>query len=348
MSICRSIDKLFHFPSRTLMASLAFCFLSLHHLQAQKTFLAKDNDVDRSPNLSIGGTIFGIDLYGPNLAVFIEGKLTYRFKKERAWIRGHYTIAFGDRARAVTESSSAQEALPADGTQALRNIGGSVGYNFIKKTDYQVAKATFFGNSARKEIKLPLKSFRLYGLHAGYEQFRSILASESTMNYTGTVVENSLKDSILVSGNATPMFHETIISFGIHKQRIEHYVVQVNYGGELSYYTNKTSQLWYADFLFGMNMQLEDLLIPLNGNAPNSNPKNPGNINDPYNFYRVDINKSYKKIPIGGRVGFETITLKHAGLMVGGELGFRPGIMDPTFNFYLLMRIGLMLNFKAK
>jgi len=315
----------------------------------QSTFTLKDNAIEDSPNLSIGGTLFGADIYNPNLAFFIEGKLNYRLKKELGWIKANYTLAFGDRLESVTESSTSQDALPANGTQPLRDIGLSLGYNFIKRVDVKLARATFLNRTKSKKITLPLKQYRLYGLHAGYEMFRTIVAQGSTASYTGTIVENSLKGKTVIAGNATPMLNMQIVSLGIHRHYIEHWKVQVNNGGEITDYSSRSVSTLYADFLFGMKILFDDVMVPLNMNAPNSSTITTGNsMNDPYNYYRADINGSYKKMPIGGRIGWEQSVLKSVGLTSCAEIGFRPGIIDPVYNLYIMLKFGLMLNFKAK
>lgn len=316
---------------------------------AQNTFTLKDNDLNNSPNLSFGATAFGIDYGEPNLALFVEGKLVYRFKKEKAWVKANYTYAFVDRLRARTESENYADAIPADGTQPFKDIGLSLGFNLIKREDIRLAKATFlFLRSGRnKKISIPIRKYRLYGIHGGYEKFQTILSSESTTSYTGTITESALIGQTITAQDATPMFHVDIISFGIHRQYIEHYKLQVNNNGELTDYSMKSSATLYADFLFGTNMVLDDILVPLNINAPNTNPQNSGT-NKSYNFYRANINDSYRKVAIGGRIGYEKITLKPLGGMVGAEFGFRPGIIDPTYNFYFMLKLGFMFNVKAK
>lgn len=326
-----------------------FVFLIQSYALTQNTFTLKDNDLNNSPNLSIGATVFGIDFGEPNLALFVEGKLVYRFKKEKAWIKANYSLAFVDRLRASTESENYGDAIPADGTQPFKNLGLCLGFNLIKREDIRLARATFlFLRSGRKsKITIPIRKYRLYGIHGGYEKFQTILSSESTTTYTGTIVENSLAGQTVTAENATPMFHADIISFGIHRQFIEHYKLQVNTNGELTEYSMKSSSTVYADFLFGTNMLLDDILVPLNINAPNTNPQN-SNSNTSYNFYRANINSSYRKVPIGGRIGWEKITLKPLGGSVGAEFGFRPGIIDPTYNFYFMLKFGFMFNVKAK
>jgi hypothetical protein len=308
----------------------------------------KDNDLDNSRNLSIGGTILGVDLYDPNLNMFIEGKLCYRLKKENGWLKANYSLAYADRLEEITESSSSQEAIPAEGTKPLKTYGLSIGYNFIKRQDFQVTKATFLRRSSVKSIKLPVKSLRLYGIHIGLEYFRSIKAQGSTISYTGTINANFPKDTSIITGNATPMFSMNMISIGFHRQYVEHNVIQVNSSGTLTEYKTKYTSTFYADFLIGTKMVFEDILIPLNGNGPNSNPSNNNYSNTPYNFYRADINNSYKKIPVGGRIGWEKTGLGPVGSIVGWEFGFRPGIISPADNLYIMIKVGLSFNMKAK
>ncbi len=333
-------------PSISLML-LCLLLISGFTLKSQSNMFLKNNDLDRSKNLSIGGTIFGVDLYNPNLAFIIEGKLCYRIKHELGWVRAHYTLGWLDRIEAVTESSSSQEAVPANGTQPLRNIGGSIGINFIKREQYKIAKGIFL-NSNRKDIKIPVKFLRLYGIHAGYEQFRTVIAQGSTTSYTGTVSKD-YPSTVTVEATGTPMFHMTMLSLGIHRQLLEHYTLEVHSGGNVTEYKSRTTSLVFADFLFGMNMQLEDLLVPFNYNAPNTNQVKPsiGN-NDPFNFYAADINEGQKKIPFGGRLGVEQISLGPVGWNMGAEIGFRPGLMDPMFNLYILVKVGVSFNMRAK
>ena len=319
-------------------------------LYGQLNATVKDNVVENSRNLSIGGTLLGIDLYNPNLNFFIEGKLNYRFKKELGWIKGNYSVAFADRLEEITESTTAQEAVPANGTKPLKTYGLSFGYNFVRKEDFTITKATFLRRSGAKSVKLPVKSCRVYGVHVGLEYFRTIIAQGSSMSYTGNITANYPRDTTVVTGNATPMFSMKIISVGIHRQIIEHSVIQINNGGELKEYKNKGSSMVYADFLIGTSMTFENVLTPLNGNGPNANPANSygSNSNNPYNFYSVDINNSYKKVPIGGRIGWEHIGLGPVGSIIGFECGFRPGILKPADNAYIMMKIGLSFNVKAK
>lgn len=309
-----------------------------------------DNDLNRSSNLSIGGTFLGIDIYNPNLNFFAEGELFYRFKKERVWLRGNYKIAYGDRIEAVTEASSFGDAVPANGTQPLRSIGGTIGYNFKKKKTVAIARATFFNRVKTKSAKMALESWRLYGVHVGYDLFRTIVAQGSTTGYTGTSDESFLAGATINIGNATPMLNMTIISAGIHRQLLEHYVVEATNGSDGATIKNKSVNMVYADFLFGMNMIFDNVLVPFNSQAPNSAlpSGSGGNYNTAYNFYSVDINSSYKKIPIGGRIGWQQTTLNAVGLITGFEAGFRPGIVDPFYNLYLMFKIGISFNMRAK
>lgn len=309
-----------------------------------------DNDLNRSSNLSIGGTFLGIDIYNPNLNFFAEGELFYRFKKERVWVKGNYKIAYGDRIGEVTESESFGEAVPANGTQPLRSIGGTIGYNFKKKKLVDVARATFFNRVRTKSASMPLESWKLYGVHAGYDLFRTIVAQESTTGYTGTSNESFLAGTTININNATPMLNMNIVSLGIHRQILEHYVVEAKNGSSGIILKNKVIKMVYADFLFGMNMIFDDVLVPFNSLAPNSAPPNYGSGSNysAYNFYSVDINSSYKKIPVGGRIGWQKTTLKAVGLISGFEAGFRPGIVDPSFNLYLMFKLGISFNMRAK
>jgi hypothetical protein len=325
------------------------CLLWLFSLNMQAQIGASivDNAIDNSRNLSIGGTIIGADIYDPNLNFFIEGKLAYRFQKELGWIKAHYTRAYLDRIEEVLEPTS-YEALPAEGTQPLQNFGGSVGFNFKRKTVVMIARASFFNKL--ESITLPIKSYRLYGVHVGYENFRSILAQGSTISFTGTVSRDLQRDTVLVASHATPMFRMSMLSFGIHRQLIDHYEISVNDGSNATTFKNRTSSMVYVDFLFGMNMMFDDILIPLGRGGPNSNPDPNANSggSDPFNFYRADINNSYKKIPFGGRFGWEMTSLQAVGYSLGIEMGFRPGILDPLSNLYIAMRVGISFNARAK
>jgi hypothetical protein len=327
------------------------CFSSLlwlfsGSLQAQIGASIVDNEINNSRNLSIAGTIIGADIYDPNLNFFIEGKLAYRFQKELGWIRAHYTRAYFDRIEEVLEPNSFG-ALPADGTQPLQNFGGSVGFNFKRKTVVMIARASFFNKL--ESITLPIKSYRLYGVHVGYENFRSILAQGSTLSFTGTASRDLPRDTVLEAAHATPMFRMNMLSLGIHRQLIDHYEIAVNNGSDATIFKNRTSSLVYADFLFGMNMMLDDILIPLATRGPNANPDPYGTGgSDPFNFYRANINNSYKKIPFGGRLGWELTGLQSVGYSLGLEMGFRPGILDPLYNLYIAMRVGISFNARAK
>ncbi|MGZ3900390.1 MAG: hypothetical protein ACXVNO_06030 [Bacteroidia bacterium] len=310
-----------------------------------------DNDLDNSRNLSVGGTILGVDVFDPNLNMFVEGKMIYRFKKELGWINANYKVAWADRMDEVNESTSMEDAVPAGGSKALKNYGFSVGYNFIKKEDFKIARATFMNRSREKSMRLPVKSYRLYGVHVGYEYFRSIMAQGSTTSYTGHVVADYPRDTIVVAGNATPMLNMKIISIGIHRQFIEHSAMEVNSNGAFTNYKNKFSSMVYADFLIGTAMVFENILVPLGANGLNANPNNYSgsyNSNSPYNFYQVDINGSYKKIPIGARLGWEQVGLGPVGALMGVEAGFRPGIMGPGYNAYIMFKLGMTFNMKAK
>ncbi len=336
---------------RSLLSLLIFMCGVPTELYSQNTFTLKDNDLNNSPNLNIGFTVFGADIYNPNMAFFVEGKLSYRFKKELGWIKTNYTYAFADRLEAVTEAYDYSDALPAEGTQPLRNIGGSIGFNFIKRENIELAKASFhFMNRSRdSKITIPIRKYRMYGLHAGFEKFRTIIAQGSTTSYSGTIVEGSLNGTTVESGNATPMMNMNIISVGIHRQIISHYKLEINNNGEITNYSEKSISTVFADFLIGTSIQLDDIMVPMNKNAPNTNQNpNSNSSYEPYNYYRVDINNGVKKIPIGGRIGWEKIMLKPLGGMVGAEFGFRPGIVDPLYNLYIMMKIGFMFNFKAK
>lgn len=308
----------------------------------------KDNDLDNSKNLTFSSTIIGVDFYNPNLNFFIDGKMQYRLKKEIAWINASYKAAWADRFDEVSETSSAQEAVPVGGSKALKGYGLSAGYNFIKREDYKVARASFINNAGKRNIRLPVKSYRLYGAHAGFEYFRSILAQGSTISYSGTVVADFPRDTTLETGTATPMFHMNMISLGIHRQYVYHSVIELNSNGVLQDYKDKSTSMVYADFLIAPKIVFEDILIPLNGAAPNSNNTSSNYNNTPYNFYRVDINNSYKKIPIGGRIGWEQVRLGNVGTSFGAEFGFRPGIFGAGFNTYVLLKYGISFNFKAK
>ncbi len=328
-----------------------FCSLKSSLLFGQGSATVKDNNIDNSRNLTIGGTYFGADIYDPNLNLFIEGKIGYRFKKEKAWIKANYTIAFADRLEEITESTTSQWAVPAEGTKPLKTVGATIGFNFVRKEDFSLVKATFLKKSDMiKSVRLPVKSYRLYGIHVGYDYFRTIIAQGSTISFTGTAT-NFPKDTILSTPHATPMFSMNMISIGMHRQLIQHSVIQVNNGGELKEYKNKYISTFYADFLIGTKMTFENILVPLNGNGPNASSSNGGGsyaTNDPYNFYSVDINNSYKKIPVGGRIGWEYIGLGPVGGIVGFEFGFRPGIIAPADNLYLMMKFGISFNTKAK
>ncbi|MBL7920890.1 MAG: hypothetical protein JNJ40_11285 [Bacteroidia bacterium] len=324
-----------------------FCSIKSSLLFSQSAAI-KDNAINNSPNLTIGGTLLGVDIYDPNLNMFIEGKLGYRFKKEKAWIKANYTIAFADRLEEVTESNTSSWAVPAEGTKPLKTYGASIGFNLVRKEDFKLVKATFLKRSDIKSVKLPVKSYRSYGLHVGFDYFRSILAQGSTISFTGTAT-NFPKDTVLIASHATPMFSMNMITIGMHRQLVQHCVVQVNNGGELKEYKNKYISTFYTDFLIGTKMTFENILVPLNGNGPNANTSGGSYYsNDPYNFYSVDINGSYKKIPVGGRIGWEQIGLGPVGSIVGFEFGFRPGIINPADNIYLMMKIGMSFNMKAK
>ena len=339
-----------YFKSVSLLVVLSLLVLMPLKIwsQGQVGATIKDNKLEDSRNLTITATIIGLEVYNPNLNFFIEGKLLYRFKKELGWIKANYSLAYGDRIGQVIESSSSQEAIPANGTQPLRNIGGSIGFNFKRKEVYKVARASFF--QKRKTVDLRIKSYRLYGVHIGYESFRTIFAQGSTTSYTGTIHQGLPHDTSVITSDATPMFRMGIVSLGIHRQLVDHYEIEVSNGSGTAVYTNKSCSMVYADFLFGVNMTFDDLLIPLNGNGPNSNPQPYGNLggNDPFNFYQANINGSYKKIPVGARIGWELTGLKSVGYMVGVEAGFRPGIMDPLYNLYFSVKVGITFNIKAK
>jgi hypothetical protein len=62
----------------------------------------------------------------------------------------------------------------------------------------------------------------------------------------------------------------------------------------------------------------------------------------------VDINHSYSKVPFGARLGVEQISLSPVGLMMGLEIGFRPGIFDPFYNLYILAKVGISFNGRIK
>lgn len=333
---------------KQIIALFVSSLILLHNTgRAQLNFSLKDNDYYQSPNLSFGGNYIGVDLYTPNLAYFVEGKFCYRFAKEFGWLKGNYAIALGDRVEAITEGGDSQDGIPANGTQALKNVGVSVGINVIKREDLIAAKIKHEGKTT-KIVSVPVKISRTYGVHMGYESFRSVLAQGSTTSYTGTVVEASLKDSVLVASNATPMYNAKIASFGIHRQYMFYYVLQAGQGDNRTEYSQKRISTVYADFLFGTDMAVDNVLVPMNSRAPNANPKTNGNGNEAYNYYEVNINHNLRKIPFGARIGWEQITLKPVGLIVGGEIGFRPGIFNPLYNTYLTMKIGFMFNLKAK
>src|SRR6218665_2911407 len=332
---------------RCCLAGLLW-FLCLGMAQAQPGASIVDNEIDNSRNLSIGGTIIGVDVYDPNLNFFIEGKFAYRFQKEMGWVRGHYTRAYLDRIEEVMEPS-AYEALPANGTQPLQNFGGSVGFNFKRKRMYMLARASFFNKL--ESVTLPIRSYRLYGVHAGYENFRTILAQGSTISFTGTASRDLTRDTVLIAAHATPMLRMHMISLGIPRQLIDHYEISVNDGTSGTTYKNRTSSMVYADFLFGLNMMLDDILIPLGSRGLNANPDPSSGSQGgsaPFNFYRTNINSSYKKIPVGGRFGWELTGLQAVGYTMGLEVGFRPGILDPMYNLYIAMRVGISFNAKAK
>lgn len=324
---------------------LVLTLLAFIQVRSQGGARIKDNNLDNSKNLTISSTIFGIDTYNPNLNLFLDGKIQYRFKKETVWLNAQYKVAWADRLDEVTTSSSSQEAVPVEGTKPLKSYGLSVGYNFIKREDYKVARATFMNRSQSKSIRLPVKSYRLYGVHGGYDYFRSVVAQGSTMSYSGAIVADYPRDTIVNVNHATPMFHMNMISIGIHRQKIQHYEIEVVDGGSVKEYKSKMHSIVYADFLIGTAMTLDNILIPLNGAGQNANPNY---TNDPFNFYRVDVNNSYKKIPVGGRIGWEQVTLGTVGTSFGIEFGFRPGILGPDFNTYLLFKYGISFNFKAK
>jgi hypothetical protein len=277
--------------------------------------------------------------------MFIEGKLIYRLPKEIGWLNANYKIAWADRMDEVTEGTSYQDGIPANGTHALRDIGLSFGYNAIKKEDYKIARATFFNRNSSKSITIPVKSYRLYGVHAGLAKFRTILAQGSTTSYSGTV-SGFRKDTVLEISNATPMLNMNIISIGIHRQFIENSVLEINANGDLSETKSKFSSMVYADFLIGTGIVFDDLLVPLGDRGVNGNPNS--NNYEPYNYYPININESYKKIPIGGRIGWEQVRLGTVGMTSGFEVGFRPGIFGPLYNAYMLFKIGVSFNFKAK
>lgn len=344
-----SIHSILFLRSTAVKLFILFLFTSIELMgQAAKVI---DNDLNRSSNLSVGGTLLGVDVYNPNLNIFAEGELFYRFKKERVWIKGSYKIAYGDRLEAITEASSYGDAVPANGTQPLRSIGGAIGYNLKKKKIMAIARATFFNRVKTSSLPMALESWRLYGIHVGYDVFRTIFAQGSTTGFTGTSDESFLTGTAINIDNATPMLNMSVMSVGIHRQLLEHYVVEAKNGSDAAIIKNKTINMVFADFLVGMNMVFDDVLVPFNNQAPNSAPPNygsSGNYNSAYNFYPVDINSSYKKIPIGGRIGWQQTILKPVGLITGFEMGFRPGIVDPFYNLYLMFKIGISFNMRAK
>jgi hypothetical protein len=327
-----------------------FCswMFALNSINAQNA-VVKENNLEDSPNLSLG-VISGLDVFDPNFNGYFGAQASYRFKGEKIWLGGYYYRAYFDRLEAITENNQSLNGIPAEGTKPLKMYEVKMGYNIVTRNDYRYAKTTFFKRSAViTKIKLPVKSYRLYGVHAGYGYFRTIVAQGSSMEYSGPITADFPKDTIVSVSNATPMLSMNLISLGVHRQKIFHAVIQTNNEGTILNYSDKSYAVLYGDVLIATKMTLENILVPISYNAPNTNPPSGSNSSGTdFNYYNVNVNGSHKKIPIGGRIGGEYTSLSKIGYTVGFECGFRPGLVTPENNLYMQFKFALLLNVKAK
>lgn len=325
---------------RCLFFSIIF-LLALLNSRAQSLSL-KENSPETARNLSIGGTVMGFDLYNPNVNGFSEAKLTYRFKNELGFVRANYSIAWLDRIEEETRDSY-NVGIPANGTQALRNMEAQFGWNFKKKEEIRIASKRFAGRT--KATKIPVRFLKAYGLHVGYGNFRTIIAQGSTTSYSGIV--EGLPNEIPRTIDATPMLRMKMAHIGIHRYVVSDYVLTEREGSSNKEVVGKYAHYLYADIFYAFNMQFDDLLVPLNGDGPNAAPIS-NSYTPAFNYYAMNINNSYHKIPIGGRIGYEQTILRSVGLLYGLELGFRPGIFNPNYNMSIMLKIGFTFNAKLK
>ncbi len=335
-----------YFISGFLLANL----FSVAQLQGLK-ILNIDNDLYQAPNLSAEMSVLAVDLYSPNLNFSIEGGLRYRFSGEKGWIKTSYLVSFADRIDESIDYNNSGLGLPANGTKPLKNICFSAGYNFNQNTYYSkeyISLKTVGHTNYVTPVQLGY--LKCYGIHAGFETFRTILAQGSTTEFVGSNMEGYKTDSLVTIEHVTPMFNAGIISIGFHKDIIEH--AEITFRSNTETFKRKVNSHYhaYADLLIAPIMKLEDVLFPYNYQGPNAPDPNSlsSSYHENFNYFKMNINDHVKKNPIGARIGCQLNSLNRAGLFSGIELGFRPGPFSPFYNLYLKIKIGFSLNFKAK
>lgn len=138
-------------------------------------------------------------------------------------------------------------------------------------------------------------------------------------------LDNSLSD------NYTTIEYD-LVSAGLTYEKVNHLVVEVENGiGEKS---NRSQWMVYGDFLYGLNMNIGDILIA----------ENVLNVKEEKVY---ELNKYTRIQEFGYRLGFEHNVTSKVGWSCGIELGSRPGTGSIGQRTYVSAKVGVSLNFKT-
>lgn len=195
------------------------------------------------------------------------------------------------------------------------SFGGVVSYPFYKEELVRDVAIHVKNDNGKKEFHVPSTYHFGYNIDLGYELGSSLYAFDGT-NIQGNEVFSdqtaTTSTDIENTSEMSTMFDYAYAAIGLSKVK-QHY-----FKGDFDGYGKKSTKGMsriYAHVLVLTSSSVDDILIEdsqISGT-------------DDYVYRQYELNETISMLKVGGRVGWESISMSKLGLSYGVEAGFQPG-----------------------